>query len=162
MNMLIYGAGVIGTTYGWQLSEAGHRITLLVRPEIKKSAETNGIKIHCLDYRSEKKQEKKVTFRPHIIETLTEDHPFEYILATTNCLFIKEILPLLKKGAGKTPVVFMQNIWNDFEEIAQYLRPEQYFFGFPFMCGGGKNDEEIHCTISGFKTSHTPLGEVNG
>lgn len=73
-----------------------------------------------------------MTFRPHIIETLTEDHPFEYILVTTNCLFIKEILPLLKKGAGKTPVVFMQNIWNDFEEIAQYLRPEQYFFWFPF------------------------------
>lgn len=31
MNILIFGAGVIGTTYAWQLSEAGNNVTLLVR-----------------------------------------------------------------------------------------------------------------------------------
>ena len=35
MKILIYGAGVIGCTYGWQLAEAGHDVTLLVRKEQK-------------------------------------------------------------------------------------------------------------------------------
>lgn len=31
MNILIIGAGVIGTTYGWQLSEVGNNVTILAR-----------------------------------------------------------------------------------------------------------------------------------
>jgi 2-dehydropantoate 2-reductase len=31
MKILVLGAGVIGTTYAWQLSKAGHEVTLLVR-----------------------------------------------------------------------------------------------------------------------------------
>ena len=27
MKILIYGAGVIGCTYGWQLAEAGHDVS---------------------------------------------------------------------------------------------------------------------------------------
>jgi len=119
MKILIYGAGVVGTTYGWQLSKAGHDITVLVR--------------------SNKKQ------------TVSE-----------NCIYLKEILPLLGKSAGKAHVLFFQNMWNDFDEIAKHLSPEQYFFGFPFMAGGGRNDNSIYVSISGLKYSHTPLGELNG
>ena len=31
MNILVFGAGVIGTIYAWQLSEAGQNVALLVR-----------------------------------------------------------------------------------------------------------------------------------
>ena len=31
MKILIYGAGVVGCTYGWQLSKAGCDVTVLVR-----------------------------------------------------------------------------------------------------------------------------------
>jgi len=43
-------------------------------------------------------------------------------------------------------------------EIAKYLSPEKYFFGFPFMVGGGRNEDIIYSAISGIKQSHTPLG----
>jgi len=33
VKILIYGAGVIGTSYGWQLAEAGQDVTFLVRQE---------------------------------------------------------------------------------------------------------------------------------
>lgn len=36
------------------------------------------------------------------------------------------------------------------------------FFGFPFMVGGGRNNESIYSVISGLKYSNTPLGELNG
>lgn len=31
MKILIYGAGVVGCTYGWQLSKVGYDVTVLVR-----------------------------------------------------------------------------------------------------------------------------------
>ena len=35
MKILIYGAGVVGCTYGWQLSKAGCDVAVLVRKEQK-------------------------------------------------------------------------------------------------------------------------------
>ncbi len=162
MKILIYGAGIIGSTYGWQLSKAGHDITVLVRPEKQKLIEENGIHIHCDDFRSGQKKSEEVIFRPKVIDTLFHQNDFEYIIVPTNCIYIKEILPVLAKSAGKAHILFFQNIWDDFDGINRYLSPEQYFFGFPFMAGGGRDNKGIYSVISGLKYSNTPLGELNG
>ena len=51
MKILVFGAGVIGVTYAWQLSLAGHEVALLVRPGRKQEMESKGIAISCLDNR---------------------------------------------------------------------------------------------------------------
>lgn len=56
MKILIYGAGIVGTTYGWQLSKAGHEIVVLVRPEKKQAIKEEGIHIHCADFRGGKRK----------------------------------------------------------------------------------------------------------
>ncbi len=43
MKILIYGAGVVGCTYGWQLSKAGCDVTVLVRKGQKEFVQKNGI-----------------------------------------------------------------------------------------------------------------------
>jgi pyruvate/2-oxoglutarate dehydrogenase complex dihydrolipoamide dehydrogenase (E3) component len=50
MNILVFGAGVIGTIYGYALSQAGNRVTHFVRPG-KKTQFEDGIDIHLLDGR---------------------------------------------------------------------------------------------------------------
>ena len=98
-----------------------------------------------------------------IIKYLTIE--FYFLSSTkvsTNKLQLSTILPSLSKSAGKANVVFFQNNWDVFTEIDKYLKPEQYFFAFPFMVGGGKEDKSIHCAISGLKYSNTPLGEKDG
>jgi len=163
MKILIYGAGIVGCTYGWQLSEAGHDLSVLVRKEKKQQIEEDGIAIHCTDFRGGQKQIKQTVFRPNVIDELTSQNDFEYIIVSTNNLHLKEVLPVLAKSAGKAHILFFQNMWtDDFDEIANYLSPEQYFFGFPFMVGGGRDSKSIYCAISGLKYSHTPLGELNG
>lgn len=162
MKILIYGAGIIGCTYGWQLSKAGHDITVLVRKEKTEPISENGILIHCSDYRGGKKQIEEAIFRPNVIDELSFEHAFEYIIVSTNNLHLKEVLPILAKSAGNAHILFFQNMWNDFDEIAKHLSPKQYFFGFPFMVGGGRDNRCIYSAISGLKYSHTPLGEVNG
>lgn len=162
MKILIYGAGIVGCTYGWQLSDAGHDVSVLVRKGKKSQVEESGIAIHCTDFRGAQKQVKQIVFRPKVIDKLSSQNDYEYIIVSTNNLNLKEVLSVLSESAGKAQILFFQNIWNDFDEIASYLSPEQYFFGFPFMVGGGRDDKSIYSAISGLKYSHTPLGELNG
>jgi 2-dehydropantoate 2-reductase len=163
MKILIYGAGIIGSTYGWQLSKVGHKMTVMVRPEKKQVIEEEGICIRGTDFRGGQKKVEKVVFKPDVIDSLSADNNFEYIIVTTNNLHLKEILPILSKSAGKAHILFFQNIWvNDLHDIDKYLSKEQYFFGFPFMVGGGRDADCINSAISGLKQSHTPLGELNG
>ena len=56
MKILIYGTGVIGCTYGWQLAKAGHDMTVLVRQGKKSRIEKDGIDIFCSDFRGKQKQ----------------------------------------------------------------------------------------------------------
>lgn len=163
MKILIYGAGIVGCTYGWQLSEAGCDITVLVRPDKKESIEQDGITINCSDFRSGTKVVKEIVFRPKVIDSLLVDNNFEYIIVTTNNLHLTEILPILKESAGQAHILFFQNMWmDDFYETEKYLSLNQYFFGFPFMAGGGRESNTIYSAISGLKYSHTPLGEIDG
>lgn len=52
MNVLIVGCGVIGTIYGWALSNAGHQVSHLVRSN-KRDSFNEGIKLDVYDLRSE-------------------------------------------------------------------------------------------------------------
>ena len=162
MKILIYGAGVVGCTYGWQLSKAGCDVAVLVRKEQKELVQKDGIRIICSDFRGKARKDTDVIFKPTVIDELSSNNDFEYIIVSTNKLQLSTILPSLSKSAGKANVVFFQNNWDVFTEIDKYLKPEQYFFAFPFMVGGGKEDKSIHCAISGLKYSNTPLGEKDG
>jgi 2-dehydropantoate 2-reductase len=162
MKILIYGAGIVGCTYGWQLSEAGHDVSILVRKGNRSQVEESGIAIHCTDFRRGQRQVKQIVFHPKVIEKLSSENDYEYIIVSTNNLNLKEVLPVLGESVGKAHILFFQNIWDDFDAIASYLSPEQYFFGFPFMVGGGRDNKSIRSAISGLKYSHTPLGELNG
>ena len=51
MKILIYGAGVVGCTYGWQLSKAGCDVTVLVRKGQKEFVQKNGIHFIWSDFR---------------------------------------------------------------------------------------------------------------
>jgi 2-dehydropantoate 2-reductase len=162
MKILIYGAGVVGATYGWQLSQAGHEVSVLVKKGKKQIVENNGIYLHCTDFRDNKKQVTETVFRPLVIDELSPENDYEFIIVTVNNIQLQQVLSVLSQSAGKANILFFQNNWDSFDEIANYLAPEQYFFGFPFMVGGGTNEKGINCAISGLKYSYTPVGELNG
>jgi len=163
MKILIYGAGIIGCTYGWQLAKAGFDISILVKRNKKQTIEEKGVNICCSDFRNGKKEIENIIFRPKVIDTLLFDNDFEYIIVTTNNLDIDKVLTDLKKSAGKAHILFFQNLWyDDLDKINRYLPAGHYFFGFPFMAGGGQNNDKINTIISGSKYSRTMLGEITG
>lgn len=163
MKILIYGVGVIGVTYGWQLSLSGNDITMMVKPEKKQQIEKNGFSIHCSDFRYGEKRIASTVFNPKVIDTLHKENDFDYIIVTVGSDHLNEVLPALSKFSGNAHILFFQNIYNkDLKQIEKFLPASKYFFGFPFMVGGGKNGLAINAIISGSKYSKTMLGEVDG
>lgn len=161
MKILIYGAGVIGCTYGWQLSKAGCDVTVFVRQGKKQSIEESGISIQCTDYREKPEKVEKVVFRPNVIDELLPQNEYDYIIVSVREEQLKGLLPALAQSAGKANILFFQNIW-DVESIKNHFATGCYFFGFPFMAGGGRKDKTIYSIIADSKYSKTMLGETNG
>ena len=162
MKILIFGAGVIGVTYAWQLSEAGCDITLLARPDKAEQLKQNGIQIECLDTRGLKQTLTRTVYRPAIVSELRTEGRYDLIIVAVNSHQISEVLPVLKEKAGQTDILFFSNNWSGIEEIAQVLPPEQYFFGYPFKAGGGRDANGIQTVIFGTRFTDTVLGEKDG
>ncbi len=161
MRFLSLGTGVIGTTYAWQLAEAGHDVTLLVRPGRKEMYEASGIRFVCTDGRHGR-QVVRAPFRPPMIETLTPDNDFDFILASPRSDQMEAVLDMLGHAAGDTNIVLFSNIWFGPEHIEKYLKPNQYLFAMSFNVGGGRRQNEITCTIFGTRLAATMIGEKDG
>ena len=78
MKILIYGAGVVGCTYGWQLSKVGCDVTVLVRKGQKECVQKDGIQIICSDFRGKARKDTDVIFKPTVIDELSSNNDFEY------------------------------------------------------------------------------------
>ena len=74
MKILIYGAGVVGCTYGWQLSKAGCDVAVLVRKEQKELVQKDGIRIICSDFRGKARKDTDIIFKPTVIDELSSNN----------------------------------------------------------------------------------------
>jgi ketopantoate reductase len=156
MNILVFGAGVIGIIYAWQLSEAGHDVALLVKPGRKQEIERKGISISCLDKRGPRKHIETV-YHPTLVEDFSPTDDYELILVCVKRNQLNDILPSLAEKAGDADILFLQNNWSGTAEIEQYLAPSRFVLGFPSV-GGGREENGIQCALG----SDTMLGEKDG
>lgn len=162
MRILIIGAGVIGATYGWQLSQAGQDVTLLVRKGTQARIEQDGIPIHCLDLREKPAKQVEVVYHPKLTAEITATDNYELIIVAVKCHQLSSVLPLLQEGqAGNADILFFLNYWSG-EEIEHALPSSSYLFGFPWVVGGGREGQTITCTIFANKLQGTLLGEKDG
>jgi ketopantoate reductase len=161
MKILVFGPGVVGIAYAWQLSLAGHDVALLVRPRRKKELETNGIAITCLDNRggflSGGKKHPNATYHPVLVESFSPDDHYAVILVCVRCNQLVDVLPALAENAGDATIVFLQNNWSGTDEIEHFLPPSRYLLGFPSV-GGARDDHRVQCVL----LADTRLGEVDG
>lgn len=137
MKYLIYGAGTIGITYGWLLSQ-NHEIDLLVKPEHYEKL-SGGVVLSVKDLRKKASSYENVTFYPSCVTEVT-DH-YDGILVTVNRCQLAGVLPRLSELAEYTKYfAFMQNNWNIQAELEAYLSADQYLIAFPSSTGGGRDE----------------------
>ncbi len=162
-NILVIGAGVIGTTYSWQLSLAGFTLTHLVRESKKDFYRENGIVIKCLDQRHGRKKTLRTVYRPDIVTDLEAKNSYDYIIVSVNSQQLQDVLTFLKGRRGVSTVVFLQNMrLGEDELIETCLPPSCYIIAYPFKAGGGRDSSGIDTVIFGNPLSNTVLGEKDG
>ncbi|MEE4176120.1 MAG: 2-dehydropantoate 2-reductase N-terminal domain-containing protein [Bacteroides sp.] len=160
MKILIFGAGVIGTAYGWQLWEAGYDVSLLVRKQRVVRYSNSGINISCTDLRGKEKEYKKTVFRPRIVDRLNPEEGYDLIIVSVKNYQLRDAVPYLAKYSGKADILFLGHFWQENEWIEETLPKDKYFFGFPGMVLGAKTLDGINCYF--FGNSNTFLGEPDG
>lgn len=162
MKILVFGAGVIGTTYAWQLSNAGHDVVLLVREGKHEKIERDGIRIRCKDERRKQTISTEVTYRPKVTAEFSPEDKFDLILVSVRAHQLEDILPMLSDCAGKADILFFSNNWWGEERIRKFLSPEKYLFGFSRLVGGWRTEEAVECIIFDNPQLVTMLGERDG
>jgi ketopantoate reductase len=162
MKILMLGAGVIGITYAWQLSNAGHAVTLFVREAKLERIREEGVRIRCEDERQKEAPAMEVTYRPSAVDELRAQDNYDLIIVSVRAHQLEDVLPMLGEHSGKADVLFFCNNWWGEEKIRKFLPPEKYFFGFSRLVGGWRTENQVDSIIFDNPELVTMLGERNG
>ncbi|MFZ5353124.1 MAG: ketopantoate reductase family protein [Bacillota bacterium] len=157
MRLLIVGTGVIGSTYAWQLSKAGHNVTLLAKAHTVEMYKTQGLTIEFVDKRGKKRVQGKEAFCPNIISLYELQDEYDFVFIPVQRQQIINTLNELKEKIRKSTIVIFQNNWKCSEELVNVLPKEQYIYAFPHMVGGTRDNGTIKIII--FGDGNTRIGE---
>lgn len=147
MRILIVGAGVIGTIYGWTFSEAGHDVTHFVRPG--KSAQFGaGIPIDMLDNRKGYKKQFVSRYNLKATETLALSDGFDLVIVPTKPYQLEEALRQIVPKTGLADYLLLTQNWHGTAKIDAILPQSRYIYGDAKAGGTFKDDTLIAAIFS--------------
>ncbi|GIP22084.1 ketopantoate reductase family protein [Paenibacillus sp. J22TS3] len=139
MRILIVGAGVIGTLYGWALKEAGHEVIHWVR-EGKSSRYKDGVRLDVLDERKHYPKNNITSYVINCVEQVNKGEPFDLIMVPTNSYQTGEAHRKILTLSTNAPVLILSANWRGEQEIQKYLPKDRYILGYPDGGGTFKGD----------------------
>lgn len=128
MKILVVGAGVIGNTYGWALSEANHDVAHFVRPG-KASQLTKGVTIDLLDSRKGQKKQFIGSYNINVTENVSPTHGFDLVIVPTKPYQLEAALQQIVPIVGQADFLLLTQNWSGTEKIDAILSPSRYLYG---------------------------------
>ncbi len=160
MKVLIFGAGLVGTAYAWQLQESGCDVTLFVRKQRMVRFAHSGISISYSDMRDGGKDYGHTVFRPKVTDRLDPRDKYDIIIVCVKSNQLKDTVPYIAKYSGNSDILFLGSMWDEFSLAEKHFPKGRCFFGFPGIVAGGHTDSGINCFL--FGKASTILGEIDG
>jgi ketopantoate reductase len=146
MKVLIVGTGVIGTIYGWALSEARINVTHLVRKGKAQNIK-DFVSIDILDERKGYKKYNKTEYPIKITDDLENGPQYDLIIVPTNWYqteaALRSIIPYCKNSF----FYILTSNWTGTGIFDQILTNNQYILGYPD--GGGTVRDGVYWTNIG-------------
>lgn len=144
MKYLIYGAGTIGVTYAWLLSQK-HKVDMLVKPERLQTL-SQGIPLAVKDFRKKSEAYEKTVFYPNCVTEI--DNQYDGVLVAVNRCQLQSVLPVLAERRHLAKyIAFMQNGWEIESEVAPYIAADHYIVAFPSSVGGGRDENGVQVIL---------------
>ena len=153
MDILVYGAGVIGTLYGAKLQLGGHRVTVLARSERCAAIKAQGLVIENVVSGA------RSATRVSTVERLDPGDRYDLALITVRREQLSGILPALQGNRNIPTLLFMQNNPLGASELADTLGRERVLLGFP---GAGGTLEGWRVKYVMIAQQPTTLGQLDG
>jgi ketopantoate reductase len=128
MRVLVVGAGIIGSIYGWALAESGHHIVHLVRSG-KASALRDGLTLDMLDRRKGHKRNSRGLYRWNAVETLSLTDTFELVIVPVKHYALVQTLKEVVPQVGAAEFLLLTQNWRGTNDIDPLLPRARYVYG---------------------------------
>ena len=157
MKILVYGIGVIGSIFAGKLAKAGYDITVLARDNRYREIIENGIIL------KNSLNNKLDTIKTKVIDILSENDIYDYIIVVVQNNQISDILPVLAKNKSKNIVLVVNNPLG-YEHWINIIGYERIMIGFPSAGGERINGIVNYYIGKGIAKlfQSTTFGELNG
>jgi 2-dehydropantoate 2-reductase len=152
MRLLIYGAGVIGSTYAVYFSKAGHDVSVYARGKRLEELETKGLRY------PEKGKIRKADVR--ILAKLADDDIYDFIFLTVRENQLYEALEELKSNRSKC-IVTMVNSIDDYHIWENICGKGRILPAFP-GAGGSIKDGVLDAALTPWVVQPTTFAELYG
>jgi len=128
MRVLVTGAGIIGSIYGWALAEAGHHVVHLVRSG-RAVAFRDGLPLDMFDRRKQHKRNFRGLYRLDRVETLLPDETFELVIVPVKHYALVETLKEIVPRAGAAEFLLLTQNWRGTDDLDSVLPRTRYIYG---------------------------------
>ena len=108
MDILVYGAGVIGSVYAARLQQAGYNVSLLARGQRAVSLRTHGIQLENAS------TGKKTTTQVSVVEQLAPTDRYDVVIVTVRLDQLHSVLadPCRQSSDSHPAVSAQQSGWH--------------------------------------------------
>lgn len=156
MRVLVVGAGIIGSIYGWALSESGHHVVHLVRTG-KAAGLRDALALDVFDRRKVHKQNFSGLYKLNVVETLSPAGTFELVIVPVKHYALVQTLKEIVPRAGASEFLLLTQNWGGAAEIDSILPHTRYIYG-DAKAGGNFSKGTLVAALSSIDIG-TPEGE---
>ena len=149
MEILVFGAGVIGSQYAARLRQAGNMVTLLARGQRAMDLREHGIILEAAN------SGRTETVHVSVKETLEEDDAYDLVIVALRDNQVSEALPILAANHQTPNLLFLGNNPGGAAEIVKAVGRERVILGFGGL-GGVRSGRVVRYY------ARTYLGELDG
>ena len=128
MRVLVSGAGIIGSIYGWALAEGGHHVVHLVRSG-RADAFRDGLPLDVFDRRKGHKRNFCGLYKLDAVETLSPTDTFELVIVPVKHYALRQTLKEIVPRLGAAEFLLLTQNWRGTEEIDSILPRPRYAYG---------------------------------
>ncbi len=128
MHVLVVGAGIVGSIYGWAIAESGHHVVHLVRSG-RAAALRDGLPLDVFDRRKGHKRNFRGLYRLHAVETVSPSDTFELVIVPVKHYALVQTLKEVIPRVGAAEFLLLTQNWHGTDDIDHILPRARYVYG---------------------------------
>lgn len=145
MKILVVGAGVMGTLYGWAAQQNGHDVVHLLRlgraPKF-----SGGVEFDFYDQRSSHAGYNRFVYPLQVVESLAQVSACDLVLVPTKHYTLEQTLAQIAPLTRCTDTLLLTQNWQGMAALEPFLLPGHFCFG-DAKAGGAYQSGRLVCTL---------------